>query len=110
MTVMTVTTCMVALVMLVTWNTHPLLVVLFLAVLLPLEGVLLSSTLVKVSSGGEGCCSNWHHRQLDVLCAGIQETDTLRACYWHSVCKQLLWLALPVCNVTVAAFSIQRRW
>jgi K+ transporter len=61
MTVMTVTTCMLALVMLVTWNTHPLLVLLFLAVYLPLEGAFLSATLVKVLSGGEAkgsmCCS-----------------------------------------------------
>jgi K+ transporter len=59
MTVMTVTTCMVALVMLVTWNMHPLLVLLFLAVYLPLEGALLSATLVKVSHGGKAYCSRF---------------------------------------------------
>jgi K+ transporter len=71
MTVMTVTTCMLALVMLVTWNTHPLLVLLFLAVYLPLEGAFLSATLVKVSSGGR--------RMAACVAGAIASADTV--CY-----------------------------
>jgi K+ transporter len=78
MTVMTVTTCMLALVMLVTWNTHPLLVLLFLAVYLPLEGAFLSATLVKVSSGGN---VKWQHlllsdctSQVVLLCSLVSAT------------------------------------
>lgn len=53
MTVMTFTTLLVCLVMLMTWNLHPLLVALFVIVYLPLEGAFLSATLVKVPNGGK---------------------------------------------------------
>eukprot|EP00879_Flechtneria_rotunda_P016144 GHRR01016888.1.p1 GENE.GHRR01016888.1~~GHRR01016888.1.p1 ORF type:complete len:883 (+),score=297.21 GHRR01016888.1:1137-3785(+) len=52
MSVMTMTTLLVALVMLMTWNLHPAIVALFLCVYLPLEGACLSATLVKIPSGG----------------------------------------------------------
>lgn len=53
MTVMTLTSLLVCLVMLMAWNLHPLLVALFFVVYLPLEGMFLSATLVKVPTGGK---------------------------------------------------------
>lgn len=52
MTVMVLTTMLVALVMVVTWDIHPCLILLFLVVYLPLECLYLSATLVKIPSGG----------------------------------------------------------
>lgn len=52
MTVMTFTTLLTALVMLVAWDLHPVVVALFAIVFLPMEGAFLSASLVKVPSGG----------------------------------------------------------
>ena len=52
MSVMSLTTILGAIVMIVSWDTHPALVLLFLVIYLPYELLYLSATLTKVASGG----------------------------------------------------------